>query len=299
MSKAVDLRQLDKPEDMPLVEELQRQVWTGSETEVVPAHVLLTGVHNGGVLVGAFTPGENPGEEQLVGFVFGFPGLVFTPDGAQPKHCSHMMGVHPDYRDHGLGFSLKRAQWQIVRSQGLGLITWTYDPLLSRNAYLNIAKLGAVCNTYRRDEYGELRDSMNRGLSTDRFQVDWWVNSTRVNRRLSRRARTPLDFAQYAAGGAPLVNPAAAGAGGWPAPVDIDLHSLPRPEDAPLLMLEVPSDFLSLKEADFSLAVAWRQHTRLLFEHLFEQGYLVTDFVFESRPTPRSVYILSYGESTI
>jgi predicted GNAT superfamily acetyltransferase len=299
MAETVDLRLMEKPEEMHLVEELQRQVWAGNETEVAPAHVLLAGAHNGGLLVGAFAQGDNPGEERLVGFVFGFPGLIFTPDGPQPKHCSHMMGVHPDYRDHGLGFALKRAQWQIVRSQGLDLITWTYDPLLSRNAYLNIAKLGAVCNTYRRDEYGELRDEMNRGMSSDRFQVDWWVNSARVNRRLSRRPRAQLDYAQYAAGGAPVINPAAQSSGGWPAPVELDPTSLPPPESAPLLMLEIPSDFLALKAADFPLAVAWRKHTRLLFEHLFQQGYLVTDLVFQSRPVPRSLYILSYGDSTL
>ena len=118
-----------------------------------------------------------------------------------------MLGVHPAYRDHGIGFTLKRAQWQMVRHQGLDRITWTFDPLLSRNAYLNIARLGAVCNTYLRAVYGELRDGINAGLPSDRLQVDWWVNSQRVNRRLSRRARPPLDLAHYLAAGAQVINP--------------------------------------------------------------------------------------------
>ena len=113
--------------------------------------------------------------DELIGFVFGFPGIEPTPDGPRPKHCSHILGVLPDHRDGGVGFALKRAQWQMVRHQGLDHVTWTYDPLLSRNAHLNIARLGAVCSTYRRSEYGDMRDGLNAGLPSDRFQVDWWV----------------------------------------------------------------------------------------------------------------------------
>jgi predicted GNAT superfamily acetyltransferase len=174
-----NIRLIETPEEMPLVEELQRDVWPGSETDVVPLHMLITAVHNGGLVLGAFV------EEKMIGFVFGFPGIENTPDGPRPKHCSHMMGIHPDFRDSGVGFALKRAQWQMVRHQNLDHITWTYDPLLSRNAYLNIAKLGAVCTTYHRSEYGDMRDGLNAGLPSDRFQVDWWINTLRVESRLS------------------------------------------------------------------------------------------------------------------
>jgi len=186
------IKLLESPEEMALIESLQRAVWPGSETDVVPAHMLVTAVHNGGIVAGAFV------DEQLIGFVFGFPGIESTPDGPRPKHCSHMMGIHPDHRDSGIGFALKRAQWQMVRHQGLDHITWTYDPLLSRNAYLNIAKLGAVCNMYRRSEYGEMRDGLNAGLPSDRFQVDWWIHTRRVERRLSKRPRRPLKLDNFA-----------------------------------------------------------------------------------------------------
>ncbi len=185
------IRLLETPEDMTALEDLQRIVWPGSETDVVPAHLLITAIHNGGLAIGAFV------EDEMVGFVFGFPGLEMLPDGPHPKHCSHMMGVHPDWRQSGLGFALKRAQWQMVRHSGvLTHITWTYDPMLSHNAYLNIAKLGAVCNTYRRSEYGDMRDGLNAGLPSDRFQVDWWLNTTRVERRLGKRSRGALNLDQ-------------------------------------------------------------------------------------------------------
>ena len=159
------------------VEQLQREVWGLPDVEVVPLHVLLTAAKNGGLLLGAFDGAT------LAGFVFGFPGL--TPDG-KLKHCSHMAGVHPAYRNRGLGYSLKLAQRQHVLAQGIDLITWTFDPLETRNASLNFHKLGAVCNTYIPNLYGEMRDGLNAGLPSDRFQVDWWIASERVAQRLEQ-----------------------------------------------------------------------------------------------------------------
>ncbi len=286
---AWNIRLLETSEEMSAVEALQREVWPGSETDVVPAHLLITAVHNGGLVLGAFE------HERLVGFVFGFPGLEFTPDGPRPKHCSHMAGVHPDHRDGGIGFALKRAQWQMVRHQGLDHITWTYDPLLSRNAYLNIARLGAVCSTYRRSEYGDMRDGLNAGLPSDRFQVDWWLNTHRVERRLGKRPRPTLKLSHLARVGVhPLYTLSNAG-GAWPQPPE----HIPALE-AQLLAAEIPPDFMALKAADFALARDWRFFTREFFETAFARGYIVTDFVFDpGEHPPRSLYVLTDGESTL
>jgi len=276
---------LETPEDMTAVEALQREVWPGSETDVVPAHVFITAIHNGGLVAGAYI------EDQLIGFVFGFPGLDSTPDGPRPKHCSHMMGIHSNYRDSGVGYALKRAQWQMVRHQGLDHITWTYDPLLSRNAYLNISKLGAVCNNYRRAEYGDMRDGLNAGLPSDRFQVDWWINTRRVESRLSKRPRKPLKLDNFSkANLQPLYTPHSQ-ADGWSRPPE---HFSPL-EDK-LALAEIPSDFNTLKQADFSLARDWRFFTREVFETAFAAGFIVTDFVHDQG---RSFYVLSNGETTL
>lgn len=281
------IKLLETPEEMASVEALQRVIWEGSETDVVPAHVFITAVHNGGFVIGAFV------DHQIIGFVFGFPGLEATPDGPRPKHCSHMMGILPDYRDSGVGFALKRAQWQMVRHQGLDHITWTYDPLLSRNARLNIAKLGAVCNTYRRSEYGDMRDGLNAGLPSDRFQVDWWINTRRVDRRLSKRARRPLKLDNFAkADLQPLYSVhASRQTGGWPRPSE---HFSPL--EGHIALAEIPADFIALKDADFPLARDWRFFSREVFETAFAEGYIVTDFVFDQG---RSFYVLSNGESTL
>ena len=284
-----NIRLLETIEEMSAVEALQREVWPGSETDIVPAHLLITAVHNGGLVLGAFV------DEKMIGFVFGFPGLESTPDGPRPKHCSHIAGVYSEYRDSGVGFALKRAQWQVVRHQGLDHVTWTYDPLLSRNANLNVARLGAVCSMYRRSEYGDMRDDFNAGLPSDRFQLDWWINTKRVERRLSKRPRPPLSLNHLARVGVhPLYSP------------QIGTDNLPRPPEhvptleAQLIAAEIPSDFMALKSANFSLARNWRFFTREFFETAFAKGYIVTDFVFDkSEGVPHSLYILTDGESTL
>lgn len=315
----LSFRILDQPAEMEAVEVLQRLVWIGNETEVVPAHLLIAAVRNGGLVVGAFDDAAKPfvapvqptetaaSPPSLVGFVFGFPGLYDTPDGPRHKHVSHMLGVHPDVRDRGIGFALKRAQWQMVRRQGIDRITWTFDPLLSRNAHLNISRLGAVCNTYWRDYYGIMRDGLNAGLASDRFELDWWVNSRRVSRRLSRRPRLQLDLAHFLAAETPILNATKIDERGWPRPVEQPVEELLArlaeggkdlsTEDA-MLLVEIPPNFPALKQGDPGLAQAWRLHTRDLFEGLFRLGYLVTDFVYLPGNLARSFYVLSHGDST-
>ncbi len=297
---AVEIRFLTTPEDMRQVEEVQRVVWPGSETDVVPMHLLITLAHNGGVALGAFPVRPDGTQGPLVGFVYGFPGLYETPSGWQVKHCSHQLGIVPAWRNQGLAYWLKRAQWQAVRHQGLELITWTYDPLLSRNAHLNIHKLGAVCHTYLREVYGEMRDGLNVGLPSDRFQVELWVRSPRVEIRLSAEPRKSLDLAHFLAAGAKIVNSTRLRPDGWPEPPDLEPQQATLdPAVHPLLLVEIPWDFLALKAADQALALRWRQHTRAWFEALFAQGYWVTDFVRLPGSQPRSFYVLSYGESTL
>lgn len=296
MSAAFDrnLRILETYQEMEQVEQLMSVVWPGSQIDVVPAHLLLTVAINGGLVIGSFDA------DKLVGFSFGF--LGFTSRAGRPslKHTSHQLGVHPDYENSGMGFRLKRAQWQMVRQQGLELATWTYDPLLSRNAYLNIAKLGAVCSYYKREVYGQMRDELNFGLPSDRFQVDWWVNTSRVNHRLSKRPRRRLDLAHFLDAGAQNYNRTRINDAGFALPLE-ELLSLPEnsTETPPLLLVEIPTDYLALKAADMQLAMKWRLHSRQVFEDLFDYDYIITDFIFVSGIHPRSYYVLSHGDHTL
>jgi predicted GNAT superfamily acetyltransferase len=296
MSKAWTIKILEQAEEMLAVEELQRLVWPGSETEILPGHFMLASVHAGGLLLGAFI------DERLVGFAYSFLAVEPGSRGEEPdrlrlKHHSHMLAVHPDYRSHGLGFALKRAQWQMVRRQGIGHITWTYDPLLSRNAWLNITRLGAVCSRYLENYYGEMNDELNAGLPSDRFEVDWWLNSKRVNLRLSRKRRGTLDLAHFLSAETSIVNPSRVGEHGWPEPPEE--ANLPNGIELPnIILVEIPADINGLKAAQPQTALRWRHTTRSILQEVFQQGYLVTDFVHLPGLHQRSFYALSHGEAT-
>ncbi len=293
------IRVLSSQEDILAAEALQRRVW-GTE-DVVPFHLLWAGIHHGSLLLGAFL------EDQLVGLVYGFPDVHYEGSEAVISHHSHMLGVLPEFRDRGIGFLLKRAQWQIVRKQGIERITWTYDPLQSRNAFLNISRIGAVCSVYLPNYYGEMSDQINAGYPSDRFQVDLWVNTSRARDRMSRNPRRSLELGDYFSAGAEIVNPTRLGPGGLPQLPDQawSMGGLaetlgvepPRVEShPPFYLVEIPPDIQEVRQADPDLALNWRLHTRQIFRGLFEQGYIVTDFIFMRGESPRSFYVLSDGE---
>jgi predicted GNAT superfamily acetyltransferase len=291
MTDEIEIRPLETMEDMIQAETLQSKVWPGSETDIIPAHLSFTIAHNGGVILGAFHG------DRLVGFVIGFLGTDPRSPGrvamARLKHCSHQLGVHPDYRNRGVGYRLKVAQRNAVVKDGIRLVTWTYDPLLSGNAHFNICLLGGVCNTYLREYYGVMRDALNLNVPSDRFKVDWWVTSNRVASRMEGKRR-PLDLAHFLGAGAQKLNPATLGEDDLLRPVET-----PFLPDGNLALVEIPPDFQFMKGQDIELARAWRLHTREVFEGAFTAGYMVTDFIhLKDERHPRSYYILSYGEGT-
>jgi predicted GNAT superfamily acetyltransferase len=223
--------------------------------------------------LGAFVASSEGDRDRLVGFVFGFAGL--SPNG-EVKHCSHMAGVAPAYRNQKLGYQLKLAQREHVLAQGLDLITWTFDTLESRNAALNFRKLGATCQTYVRDLYGSMRDALNVALPSDRFQVDWHIASAHVSHRL-RGAPSP----PRAEGAVVLNRPLP---GDPPHPAEVSL-----PIQGPRLLIQIPAQFQAIKALDIELARVWRLHTRTLFEAAFAEGYVVTDLLFDGG---QSYYLL-------
>jgi len=278
MTEQVAIRPITALADYERVEALQREVWQfADDTELVPVHLLKAVAENGGLLLGAFNA-----QDDLVGFVFGF----LARQEGRLKHHSHMMGVLPAYQDAGVGFRLKCAQRQALLAQGLERATWTYDPLEGRNAHLNIHKLGVVCNTCLRNMYGKLRDCLNVGIPSDRFQVDWWLRSQRVVQRLSGQQPRPTLTSALAAG-VETVNETRR-AGGIRMPLGSELHSR-----AAAVLVEVPADFQAVKQADLHTARHWRLHTRGLFEHYFQAGYTVIEFISDvAAGERRNFYLL-------
>src|ERR1044071_10441527 len=157
------------------VEQLQREIWGVEDLDIYPTLALKPQKEVGAILIGAFAEGR------MVAFVFGFPGIL---DGETIIH-SDMLGVLPAYRSHNLGYLLKCAQRDAALALGVKRITWTFDPLQSRNAHLNFAKLGVIADRYYVDYYGETSSFLHQG-GTDRLWVTWLLNSERVKARMEQ-----------------------------------------------------------------------------------------------------------------
>lgn len=251
----IDIRPFATAADHAQCDALQRQVWGDTNTVSPPMTIAMQ--RHGGIALGAFDRRSG----RMVGFVLSFLAPSALPGAANGlSHHSHMAAVAPEWQNRGIGLSLKLAQRQAVLAQGVNLITWTYDPLEARNARLNIHKLGAICRVYHRDYYGEMRDGLNAGIATDRFEVEWW-----------------LDDALPAAAGPAI--PAA------PRALPPDLRRPP----AGRIEIDIPPDFQSLKRSDLNHAKAWRMRTRLQFEDAFSRGFVAVDF---SATPSRACYIL-------
>ncbi|MFV9505081.1 MAG: hypothetical protein AB4911_11015 [Oscillochloridaceae bacterium umkhey_bin13] len=252
---SIEIRLITTLAEYAACEVIQRTVW--GHMGVVPDHMLLTVQRNGGIVLGAFDQAA-PGAP-LVGFVFGFLGR--SEDG-RLKHASHMAAVLPAYRDAQLGARLKWTQRDHALAQGLELMTWTFDPLLARNANLNIARLGAVCSTYVRNIYGPEPEDPHGPLPSDRFRVDWWLTSEQV---VSRRVglQTTPDAATLRSM-ALLANPD-------------PLEPVAEPVGQRFL-IQIPTHMDALLMTDMNRARAWRYQVRGLAEAAFALGFRVTAF---------------------
>jgi predicted GNAT superfamily acetyltransferase len=127
----IEIRELKTITEMEQIQELEFKVWG---TETIPTHQTLTAVKNGGIMVGAYDG------EQLIGFSYGFAGFR---DG-KSYLCSHMLGIDEAYRSQGIGEKLKLTQRDIAIAKGYDRMHWTYDPLETRNGYLNLSKLNGI-----------------------------------------------------------------------------------------------------------------------------------------------------------
>lgn len=259
-------------------EALQKAVWGFDDIAVVPDHALHTIVEGGGLLLGAYD-GIGPGRE-MVGFVLSL--LGWWEVGKSLRHQSLMAAVRDDWQGRGVGYALKRAQREHVLAQGIDLITWTFDPLESRNAHFNLNKLGAVVTRYMPEYYGEFRDARNRGLATDRFLCQWHLSSPRVEGRLA--GKTP----ELPLGRAEAINSTRRLPTGLRAPV-----SFRTGLTGPILLYEIPTDLQMMKRRDLELARTWRTESRKALSLYFEDGYLVTGLFHEG---DRSFLVLERAE---
>jgi predicted GNAT superfamily acetyltransferase len=244
---AVTVRSLDTPAEFEACVALQRETWGGDFSGCVPAAVLMIARKVGGVVAGALDE-----RGHLLGFVFGLTGYTE----GRPVHWSHMLAVRDTARGAGLGLRLKLFQRRLLLENGVTTARWTFDPLVARNAHLNLNRLGAVVVDYVEDMYGDSNSPLHAGLGTDRFVVEWHLADPAVERAIAGGARP--DFAPFA-----------------DAPIAAADRALPA---APRVRIEIPADIHAVLARAPGEAARWRTGTRRAFRWYLSNDYRVAAF---------------------
>src|SRR6202171_425899 len=160
---------------------LEREVWRSADIDVVPIPLFVVAAETGGQVLGAFHG------DDLVGFTMAIAGWR----NRKPFLHSHMTAVSDAYRDRGIGRQLKLFQRADALARGILLIEWTFDPLITKNAYFNFMRLGAIAQRYVPNAYGITTSPLHAALPTDRLVVRWHLRSPRVLRVLAGKPPTP------------------------------------------------------------------------------------------------------------
>ncbi|MFH1227782.1 MAG: hypothetical protein V1701_07755 [Planctomycetota bacterium] len=202
MKDKINIRPVTEVAEYHDCEAIQKKVWKFQDREIIPVNELITIQRSGGLVLGAFDG------NRMVGFAFGFMGKTEVSrckQFGQLIHSSRMLAVLPEYRNYAIGFRLKLAQRDFALKQGVKLITWTFDPLQSLNAFFNISKLGVTVKKYFVNLYGNSSSVLNKDVPTDRFLAEWDITSGRVRERLmpvgqayiTRTSRSPEALTRY------------------------------------------------------------------------------------------------------
>jgi predicted GNAT superfamily acetyltransferase len=241
--------------------EVQRLAWQRDDYSLVPPTLFKALATHGGTLFGAVTPNQ-----QVIGYVFGFPALgknFFL------YHHSHQVGVLPVYQNQGIGTALKKKQLEHCQKAGFPVVTWTYDPLLAANSNLNFGHLHTIGRTYYVNYYGEQRnDIYNLHLPTDRLEVELWVNPSIEEhlKKIKTKLKQEIAPADAATHWLFAVNP------------------LPKPEDVKFdttqtyACVPIPGDFLIAKKTDLERLKHWRLVIRQVYALLIRNDYVAIEF---------------------
>ncbi|MGS0687601.1 GNAT family N-acetyltransferase [Nakamurella sp. GG22] len=267
----ITVRPLETLEQMTAACALLGRVWgigPGQAFDLQP-HLLRALGHGGNYLVGAYRTAD----DRLVGASAAF----FTEPLGAAMH-SHITGVIPGDAGRGVGAALKWHQRQWALERGLTRITWTFDPLIARNCFFNITRLGARPETYFVDFYGAMEDAFNKGQPSDRIEVVWHLGSA-----------TTLDAESVARQGAvgsdPVIGPHVPGAraGGAAVLLSVGPDGGPAagrgPGDVETALIGIPADIERVRRTEPGLALRWRYELRAALAFLMaDRCWTVTGF---------------------
>jgi predicted GNAT superfamily acetyltransferase len=249
---AVDVRELQSIDDIMRADRLFTLVWGSSEA--MPSNLMRALSHSRNYVAGAFRDGD------LVAASVAFAW------GDTPALHSHISGVTPAIQGHGVGYALKLHQRAWAAQRGIQTITWTFDPLIRRNAWFNLVKLGGRIDGFHPDFYGPMEDGINGGDPTDRCVVTWVVDaesgaSTSASDGADRPTAAPFILLTEGPSGEPIVLGEAAG--------------------STVVGCQIPADVVELRAHHPGLAREWRLALRQTMGAAIESGYVATSITRE------------------
>ena len=256
---AILIRPIVSREEFRACVALQCAVWGTGFTDSVPASLLQVATYVGGLVLGAFSAGD-----VLAGFVFGLTGVK---DG-QVVHWSHLLAVRDEARNLGVGRRLKEAQRTALAAIGVERTSWSFDPLVAKNAHLNLNRLGARVSAYVPNMYGTMESDLHFGLATDRLVVTCVTDST--------PRPLPANVSSF-----PVLTTV-------PGDSDVLLDTSIRPRDC---LIEIPTDFFEVVAHAPDTAVAWRDRVRADMQWALAQGCDVIG-IHRDVVTSRTFYVL-------
>lgn len=253
----VDVRIVHDLPDVSSIVHLLHGIWRPrADNPLVTVELLRALAHSGNYVSGAFDGGR------LVGACIGF---LAAPAGTALH--SHVAGVSAEVRGRGVGTALKLHQRAWAAGHGLTTITWTADPLVRRNAYFNLAKLGARPVEYLVDFYGQVDDAVNAGQGTDRLLLRWDITSALVDDAVNGLSPDFESGTLLAAGAVAVL---AVSATGHPVVSDSEAGAV--------RLVQVPADIEGIRQVDPNLAMEWRFTARRVLGQLFDGGSRVSGF---------------------
>jgi len=260
--KVVEIRKIADINELEGIVEVEKSAWNMPDyREAVPVHMLRALKDNGGLILGAFSNGN------LIGFSFGW----IVGCGSSAYFYSHMSGVRHSHKYKNIGFRLKLKQREEVLKMGIKLIKWTFDPLQALNLNFNLEKLGVIARNYKKNYYGNIRDSINRGLDSDRVEAEWYLDSNHVIRRIEGIDKTPPPNELVKNGGRIVIDRQLKF--GMEVPVKKDFAI-----DVKTILIAIPKEISSIRNASIDIARAWRQYTREAYEFYLGKGYILSGF---------------------
>ncbi|MBM3285075.1 MAG: GNAT family N-acetyltransferase [Candidatus Aminicenantes bacterium] len=257
----IHIRRLTRHAEFARLLDIQKAAWRHDDIDLTPTHQFSITSRMGAILLGAYIGGE------LAGFVYSFPALFHNRLG---QH-SHLLAVLPDFQGLGIGKKLKWAQRRWAMKLGYDLITWTFDPLVARNANLNLHTLGATTRTYWQNFYGttsSLTHDLN--IPTDRFLIEWPIRTSQVESRRQEK------FERYEENRLPrALERKSAAADSLPGKARLALGDK-------IILVEVPREIHASRRTR-DLIIAWQGAFRRVMTNYFKRGYAAVDFIYGDR----------------